>query len=356
MEKLDAKTRAIGTLLAQDFFFRVPEYQRPFSWETDNFDDLIDDIVSANKDQEYFLGTIVLHHREHEGHFDVVDGQQRLTSVMILLACLRDLVEEQEYKSGIQAKILQQKNSTAAWLRDLINEGLIAPGYVDERSITDIKPSDLRGFTQCHFFAGIGGWSLALRLAGWPDDRPVWTGSCPCQSFSDAGARRGFDDPRHLWPEFFRLISGCRPSQVFGEQVEAAVDLGGVVDDKEHSWLDLVSRNLGEAGYEVGSAVFPAVYVGAPHLRERLYFVADSGGVKRQQTCEPLGHVSVDGFWADYEWRRCRGGKRRPAKPGVSPLAHGIPGQVDLLRGAGNAIVPQQAAEFIMAFVEATSG
>jgi hypothetical protein len=110
MEKLDAKTRAIGTLLAQDFFFRVPEYQRPFSWETDNFDDLIDDIVSANKDQEYFLGTIVLHHREHEGHFDVVDGQQRLTSVMILLACLRDLVEEQEYKSGIQAKILQQKN------------------------------------------------------------------------------------------------------------------------------------------------------------------------------------------------------------------------------------------------------
>src|ERR1700692_4542246 len=110
MEKLDAKTRAIGNLLSQEFFFRIPEYQRPFSWDTDNFDDLIDDIVSANKDQKYFLGTIVLHHRADQGHYDVVDGQQRLTSLMILLACLRDLVHDQEYKLGIQAKILQQKN------------------------------------------------------------------------------------------------------------------------------------------------------------------------------------------------------------------------------------------------------
>jgi len=110
MEKLDAKTKAIGALLSQEFFFRVPEYQRPFSWGSDNFDDLIDDIVSANKDQEYFLGTIVLHHRADKGQYDLVDGQQRLTSVMILLACLRDLVADSEYKSGIQSKILQQKN------------------------------------------------------------------------------------------------------------------------------------------------------------------------------------------------------------------------------------------------------
>lgn len=110
MEKLDAKTRAIGALLSQEFFFSIPEYQRPFSWDTDNFDDLIDDIVSANKDQEYFLGTVVLHHRLDKGHYDVVDGQQRLTSLMILLACLRDLVDEKDFQSGIQSKILQQKN------------------------------------------------------------------------------------------------------------------------------------------------------------------------------------------------------------------------------------------------------
>ena len=76
----------------------------------------------------------------------------------------------------------------AAWMRELIKEGLIADGDVDERSIVDVQPGDLAGYTQCHWFAGIGGWSLALRLAGWPDDRPVWTGSCPCQPFSSAGS------------------------------------------------------------------------------------------------------------------------------------------------------------------------
>lgn len=70
--------------------------------------------------------------------------------------------------------------AAAQWLRNLIAMGAIAPGDVDERSITEVQPDDLRGYVQCHFFAGIGGWSLAARLAGWPDDRPLWTGSCPC--------------------------------------------------------------------------------------------------------------------------------------------------------------------------------
>jgi hypothetical protein len=109
-EKLDAKTRSIGVLLSQDFFFRVPEYQRPFSWDSDHFEDLIDDITDANKDQEYFLGTFVLHHREEIGLYDVVDGQQRLTSILILLACLRDLVTSADFKSDLQNKILQKKN------------------------------------------------------------------------------------------------------------------------------------------------------------------------------------------------------------------------------------------------------
>jgi DNA (cytosine-5)-methyltransferase 1 len=122
----------------------------------------------------------------------------------------------------------------AQWLRNLIDAGHIAPGDVDERSIVDVQPDDLRGYTQCHFFAGIGGWSLALRLAGWPDDdRPVWTGSCPCQPFSAAGAQRGSDDERHLWPAFFRLIGERRPAVVFGEQVAGAAGL---------AWLDHAAR------------------------------------------------------------------------------------------------------------------
>ena len=107
----------------------------------------------------------------------------------------------------------------AAWLRNLIAGGHIAPGDVDARDIQDVTPDDLTGYTQCHFFAGIGGFSYALRLAGWPDDRPVWTGSCPCQPLSSAGQRKGAADERHLWPAFFRLITECRPATVIGEQV-----------------------------------------------------------------------------------------------------------------------------------------
>ena len=111
----------------------------------------------------------------------------------------------------------------AQWLRNLIANGLIAPGHVDDRSIVDVSPADLTGYTQCHFFAGLGGWSFAARLAGWPDDRALWTGSCPCQGESGAGKRLGKDDPRHLWPAWFPLIAACRPAVVMGEQVRLYV-------------------------------------------------------------------------------------------------------------------------------------
>ena len=153
----------------------------------------------------------------------------------------------------------------AQWLRKLIADGHIAPGDVDERSIVEVHPDDLRGYQQCHFFAGIGGWSYALRLAGIPDDRPVWTGSCPCQPFSTAGKQRGFADERHLWPAFFALIRECRPRTVLGEQVAAA---GGVV------WWDQVATDLEAAGYAAAAANLGAHSVGAPHIRQRLCWVA----------------------------------------------------------------------------------
>jgi DNA (cytosine-5)-methyltransferase 1 len=67
--------------------------------------------------------------------------------------------------------------SVCAWLRELIKHGLIADGVVDERSVTDVSASDLKDFTQIHLFAGIGGFSKALRMAGWSDDRPVFSAS-----------------------------------------------------------------------------------------------------------------------------------------------------------------------------------
>lgn len=155
----------------------------------------------------------------------------------------------------------------AAWLRNLMAAGLIPVGEVDERSIADVATDDLRGFDTCHFFAGIGGWSLALRLAGWPDDRPVWTGSCPCQPYSSAGKRLADADPRNLWPAFFRLIRECRPVVCFGEQVEGAI---------RHGWLDGVSADLEGEGYAVGSVVLGSHSVGSPHIRQRLFWVADA--------------------------------------------------------------------------------
>src|SRR3990167_2132759 len=124
---------------------------------------------------------------------------------------------------------------TAAWLRELIKAKLIADGEVDTRSIVDVQSADLARFAQCHFFAGIGGWSYALRLAGWADDRAVWTGSCPCQPWSDAnvweGGGQGDADPRHLWPAWFQLIEVARPPVVFGEQVAAAAPSLAVARD-----------------------------------------------------------------------------------------------------------------------------
>ena len=159
----------------------------------------------------------------------------------------------------------------AAWLRRLIAGGHIADGIVDERSIEDIHPAELREFTQCHFFAGIGVWSRALRLAHWPDERRVWTGSCPCQPFSAAGKGAGFADERHLWPAFHHLIAECRPPVVFGEQVASKDGL---------QWLDLVRADLEGSGYAIGAADLCAAGVGAPHIRQRLWWVgvADDNG------------------------------------------------------------------------------
>ena len=162
----------------------------------------------------------------------------------------------------------------AEWLRNLIKAGHIAPGIVDERSIEDVTPDELAGFTQCHFFAGIGVWSLALRRAGWPDDKAVWTGSCPCQPFSAAGKGAGFDDERHLWPAFQHLIKECQPPTVLGEQV-ASGDAA--------PWLDLVQIDLEAVGYAFGAVPFPSASIGAPHIRDRLYWVADANSVRLEQ-------------------------------------------------------------------------
>jgi DNA (cytosine-5)-methyltransferase 1 len=238
----------------------------------------------------------------------------------------------------------------AQWLRNLIEAGHIAPGDVDERSIADVRPDDLAGYTQCHFFAGIGGWSLAARLAGWPDDRPLWTGSCPCQPFSVAGKQEGQADERHLWPVFFALINSRRPDVVMGEQVAAAVG--------KH-WLDGVYSDLEGIGYACGAAVVPACAVDAPHRRDRLWFVADAyqlgEGEEREQRGREfsrIGSNSRGSSWVGAEWLTGADGKARRFEPGIRLLAHGVPARVGKLRAYGNAIVPSLAAEIVAAYMD----
>lgn len=318
----------------------------------------------------------------------------------------------------------------AAWLRELIKEGHIPAGDVDERSILEVKPHELAKYPQQHFFAGIGGWSLALKLAGWPEDRPVRTGSCPCQPFSGAGKGRGDKDERHLWPAFRDIIAFGDATITFGEQV--ASPLG-------RDWLVGVRADLEALGYEVGAADLCAAGVGAPHIRQRLYWLAypkgkGRTGVESERTAkisqrsrlgsdsatgglahpgrssnergrrsgeaageagqaaretrqrEWSGHdagicgslnglahsrpvsgctehgnalqecdsrTGQSGAWSNFSIVQCSDGKSRRFEPGSFPLAYGVPNRVAKLRGFGNAIVPQLAAEFIQAACEA---
>lgn len=276
------------------------------------------------------------------------------------------------------------------WLGELMKDGLIPEGDIDGRSIKEVNARDLRGHSQCHFFAGIGGWAHALQLAGIPSTTKLFTGSCPCQPFSTAGAQKGINDERHLFPAWMRLIRELKPPVILGEQVAAAVG---------HGWLDVVCTELEAEGYAVGSAILGAHSVGAPHIRQRLYWVADSSnrwqlhnsrsdvegtGTQDRQgrlagfisrgssSASSLEHtesrrrlrvrsdseaasgvgIAFTGsstFWSDCEWLPCSDGKARPVEPGTFPLAYGIPRRLELLKGYGNAIVPKVAAEFIKA-------
>jgi len=94
----------------------------------------------------------------------------------------------------------------------------------------------------------------------------IITGGYPCQPFSVAGRKKGEKDPRHLWPEMFRLVQELRPSWVIGENVSGHIKLG----------LDTVLKNLESEGYAARTFSISASSIGANHQRERVWIIANS--------------------------------------------------------------------------------
>ena len=239
--------------------------------------------------------------------------------------------------SGLRCYYNEIDPHCAQWLKNLMDTGEIPKGDIDTRSIEDVTPSDLKGYDQCHFFAGLGGWAYALRLADW-GERPVWTGSCPCQPFSAAGKGNGLEDERNLWPAWQWLISVCRPPVVFGEQVVGAI---------KHGWLDLVASDFEAHGYAFGAKVIQASSVGAKHRRERIFFVADaewneqSREEPRSRSAGRMGRIEQPIPWNE-PWES--------ALSRFRALGDGLPRSVAGTDAARNAIVPQAAAYFIKAY------
>lgn len=260
----------------------------------------------------------------------------------------------------------------AEWLEGLIAAGVIPDGDVDRRDVSEVKPADLRGYISCHFFAGIGGWPAALRQVGWGDDRPVWTASLPCQPFSRAGKKRGFEDERHLWPVFEQLVEARRPAVIFGEQSADATE-----------WLGVVRGRLDSLEYAVGAVPIEAACAGAEHRRARFFFVADADDKLRRREQQqqrrapqrawdesrwggegqPVGYAPGDdergarlsgrtgqgearrpGAGDGLEWVFDKHGKARRAPPGIRCLVDGVSGRVARLRADGETHVYSRVA------------
>ena len=235
-------------------------------------------------------------------------------------------------------------------------------------------------------FSGIGGFDLAAEWMGWenvfhcewnpfgqrvlkhywPDSKSyeditktdftkwrgavdIISGGFPCQPYSTAGKRKGKDDERHLWPEMLRAIREAKPSFVVGENVRGLVNWdGGLVFDE-------VYTNLEAQGFEVASFLIPACSTGAPHKRDRIWFVAYAKG---------------HGLSNALENKELEGGRPRkrnkpptwdsfPSTPLICGGSNGLPTELDgiavskwreeSVKAYGNAIVPQVAHEIFKA-------
>ena len=191
----------------------------------------------------------------------------------------------------------------------------------------------------------------------------IITGGYPCQPFSVAGRQQGEKDPRHVWPEYFRLIKELRPTWVIGENVSGHVKLG----------LDTVLENLESEGYSARTFSISASSIGANHQRERIWIVANSGcswgsgsefqrknenEIKKEDAnqfersssssqsnmvysdSERLEKWESIGENFSQEYQTLIGADWWSIEPDVGRVANGVPKRVDRLKSLGNSLVP----------------
>lgn len=179
--------------------------------------------------------------------------------------------------------------------------------------------------------------TLSLKNYG-PID--IITCGYPCQPFSSSGEREGENDYRHLWPTLFGIIKGSRPRMVLCENVAGHVNMG----------LDEVLSDLESEGYSAQPIIIPACAVGAPHRRDRVWIIAYANGIGSQvdisedrlDSQKKKDREANGSVFDPSDARFNRFGNSKQIRAG-----DGIPNRSHRIKGLGNAIVPQVAAEIL---------
>jgi len=169
----------------------------------------------------------------------------------------------------------------------------------------------------------------------------IITGGYPCQPFSEAGARKGDKDSRHLWPQMLRIIKQARPTWIVAENVNGHITMG----------LDTVLHDLEAEGYTTRSIIIPACAVDSPHRRDRIWILAYSESQRRNNgddgKNERQNHRAEHSLTNEGGFVRWLEEGRWPCEPSIFRVANGIPFRVDRNTSLGNAIVPQIAYEIL---------
>jgi DNA (cytosine-5)-methyltransferase 1 len=176
----------------------------------------------------------------------------------------------------------------------------------------------------------------------------IITGGYPCQPFSTAGKRKGADDPRHLWPEMFRIIRQARPTWVVCENVAGHVSMG----------LDKVLSDMEGINYTGQPIIIPACAKDAPHERKRVWIVFHADSVNAAGIERPIGENFQAEKWETTQSEQERNYRFVELEPraitprpttyaGALRILDGIPNRVDRCKSLGNAIVPQVAYEIL---------